>query len=39
MMVMRKGRIEELGDAQDIYAHPKSEYTRALIEAIPKITN
>jgi peptide/nickel transport system ATP-binding protein len=37
MMVMRKGRIEELGDAQDIYAHPKSEYTRALIESIPKI--
>ncbi len=37
MMVMRKGRIEELGDAQEIYAHPKSEYTRALIESIPKI--
>jgi peptide/nickel transport system ATP-binding protein len=37
MMVMRKGRIEELGDAQEIYAHPKSEYTRALISAIPKI--
>ncbi len=39
MMVMRKGKIEELGDAQEIYAHPKSEYTRALIEAIPKITH
>jgi len=37
MMVMRKGKIEELGEAQEIYAQPKSEYTRALINSIPKI--
>ncbi|MCU0359663.1 MAG: ABC transporter ATP-binding protein [Bacteroidia bacterium] len=37
MMVMRKGKIEEMGDAQELYAHPKSQYTRALIDSIPKM--
>lgn len=36
MIVMNKGRIEEMGEADEIYANPKSEYTRKLIEAIPK---
>ena len=35
IMVMNKGRIEELGDADEVYLHPKSDYTRKLIEAIP----
>lgn len=36
MIVMNQGKIEEIGDADEIYNHPKSEYTRNLIEAIPK---
>ncbi len=36
MIVMNKGLIEEYGDAEEIYAHPQSTYTRTLIEAIPK---
>ena len=35
MMVMNKGRIEEMGEANEVYNNPKSEYTRKLIEAIP----
>lgn len=37
MLVMNKGKIEEMGDPDAIYAHPKSAYTQKLIEAIPKI--
>jgi len=36
MVVMNKGRIEEMGIADDIYNHPQQEYTKKLIEAIPK---
>lgn len=36
MVVMNKGKVEEMGDSEEIYANPKSEYTRKLIEAIPK---
>ena len=36
MVVMNKGKIEEMGASDDIYAHPKMEYTKRLIEAIPK---
>ncbi|MCB0586482.1 MAG: ABC transporter ATP-binding protein [Phaeodactylibacter sp.] len=36
MIVMNNGRIEEEGIADDIYANPQKEYTRKLIEAIPK---
>lgn len=35
MIVMNKGRIEEMGDPDAIYSAPKSEYTRKLIAAIP----
>lgn len=35
MIVMNKGRIEEMGDADEIYSNPKSEYTQRLIDAIP----
>lgn len=37
IMVMNKGKIVELGDATEVYQHPKSEYTRKLIDAIPVI--
>ncbi|HPF09873.1 MAG TPA: ABC transporter ATP-binding protein [Flavobacteriaceae bacterium] len=36
LIVMNKGRIEELGDADEIYENPKTTYTQHLIEAIPK---
>ncbi len=36
IMVMNKGRIEESGDADDIYLHPRSPYTQKLIASIPK---
>lgn len=35
MMVMNKGVIEEIGNAEEIYKNPKSEYTKKLIAAIP----
>lgn len=38
MMVMNKGEIIEVGDPDDIYNHPKEEYTKRLIAAIPSIT-
>lgn len=37
IMVMNKGRIEETGNAEQIYHHPQSSYTQRLIEAIPKL--
>ena len=36
MIVMKEGKIEEEGLADEIYANPKSEYTRSLINSIPK---
>lgn len=36
IMVMNQGKIEETGNAEDIYIHPTSPYTRKLIESIPK---
>jgi peptide/nickel transport system ATP-binding protein len=35
MIVMNKGKIEEEGDPERIYASPVSEYTKSLIAAIP----
>lgn len=35
IMVMNKGKIEELGEAEDVYRQPQSAYTRQLIYAIP----
>ncbi len=34
--VMNKGKLEELGYADDIYNNPQTEYTQRLIAAIPK---
>ncbi len=36
MVVMNKGCIEEIGDADEICDRPKSAYTKALIDAIPR---
>ena len=36
IIVMNNGRIEEIGDADEIYNNPQQEYTRRLINAIPK---
>jgi len=36
LIVMNQGRIEEMADADEIYNSPKKEYTKKLIEAIPK---
>ena len=36
MAVMNEGKIVEFGPADSIYAKPKEDYTRKLIEAIPK---
>jgi peptide/nickel transport system ATP-binding protein len=35
IMVMNKGKIEELGEAEQVYREPWSNYTRQLIDAIP----
>ena len=36
IIVMKKGKIEEIGFSDDIYNNPKSPYTQKLIDAIPK---
>jgi peptide/nickel transport system ATP-binding protein len=35
LIVMNKGKIVEMGEADTIYANPGSEYTKRLLEAIP----
>lgn len=37
LIVMRNGRIQEQGDADVVYDHPQSDYTRGLINAIPTV--
>jgi len=36
IMVMNKGKIEESGNADDIYFNPSSPYTKKLVASIPK---
>ncbi|MDO6429228.1 ABC transporter ATP-binding protein [Flavitalea sp. BT771] len=36
ILVMNKGRIEEIGDAAAVYDHPRSAYTEKLIAAVPR---
>lgn len=36
MIVLYNGKIEEMGEADEIYYNPQKEYTRRLINAIPK---
>lgn len=35
LMVMNVGKIEEIGEADEVYANPQRAYTRKLIDAIP----
>jgi len=35
LIVMNKGRVEEIGDTDNIYKNPKSSYTQKLIDSIP----
>lgn len=37
IMVMREGRIIEEGTTEELYRSPREEYTRTLLEAIPRI--
>lgn len=37
VLVLRAGRIEEQGPAEQVFAQPRADYTRALLAAIPKI--
>ena len=36
VIVMNKGKIEEMADADELYEHPRKPYTKKLIDAIPK---
>jgi len=36
IIVMNKGKIEEMGYSEDIYKNPQSAYTKSLIDAIPQ---
>ncbi len=36
VLVMNKGKVEEINDADELYANPQKEYTKKLIAAIPK---
>ena len=33
LLVMRQGKVVELGDAAELFKHPKTDYTRALLAA------
>ncbi len=35
IIVMKKGIIEETGNAEEVYQHPQKNYTKQLIESIP----
>lgn len=37
LIVLRHGEMQEYGDSDEIYAHPKTTYTQDLIGAIPKV--
>ncbi|MEB3356304.1 MAG: ABC transporter ATP-binding protein [Synechococcales bacterium] len=37
IMVMNRGRIEEIGPADEVYHHPQQPYTQQLIAAIPDV--
>jgi peptide/nickel transport system ATP-binding protein/oligopeptide transport system ATP-binding protein len=37
VLVMTGGKIVEAASADEIYAHPKHEYTRKLIDAVPTL--
>jgi peptide/nickel transport system ATP-binding protein len=39
IMVMKQGKIEEIGDSEQVFHSPKSAYTRKLLDAMPSIAN
>jgi len=39
LIVMKDGKIEESGVAEEVYANPQSSYTKELISAIPLVEN
>ena len=36
VMVMNKGKVVELANADDLYHHPQQTYTKTLLGAIPR---
>jgi peptide/nickel transport system ATP-binding protein len=38
VLVMRDGAIVESGDVEDVFRNPRQEYTRALLDAIPRLS-
>lgn len=36
IIVMQKGKIVEMAEADNLYQHPQSDYTKKLIDAIPR---
>lgn len=36
IMVMKNGEIQEMGEADEVFTNPKSDYTKLLLDAIPK---
>jgi peptide/nickel transport system ATP-binding protein/oligopeptide transport system ATP-binding protein len=37
VLVMHHGKIVESASAEEIYAHPKEDYTKALLAAVPSM--
>ena len=37
IMVMQKGKVVESGTPDDLFNHPQTDYTRTLLDAIPRI--
>ncbi|MBR4738706.1 MAG: ABC transporter ATP-binding protein [Bacteroidales bacterium] len=37
IMVMQKGKVVESGTPDDLFYHPQTDYTRTLLDAIPRI--
>jgi len=35
--VMECGRFVDVGEAEEVFAHPKSEYTKRLLQAVPRL--
>ena len=33
--VMNKGKLVEIGEAEELYASPQEDYTKALLSAVP----